>query len=103
MRYHVLHATSMPPLESDATLPVELALDAKGVEEDGADGPLPPSILRLVAADKEAEGEVSVTYWVRLLVTCHGRPGEGGKMSPQTKHWSTHPIVLLAGTDTGSV
>ena len=31
--------------------------------------PLPPSVVALTADDAETEVEVSVTYWVRLLIT----------------------------------
>ena len=46
-------------------------------------------VVALTAEDAETEGEVSVTYWVRLLLITKTKAvgAKGGK------HWSTHPIV----------
>ena len=83
----ILHATEQEPVTSDRTFALDIPLTVDG-ESGGA--PLPPSVVALTAEDAETEGEVSVTYWVRLLIT--KTKAVGAKEG--SKHWSTHPIVI---------
>jgi hypothetical protein len=101
VRYHVIHSTDRAAITHDVTIPLDISLAARGSEEEGVDGPLPPSMLPLTPDDPEllATDVVSVTYWLRLLITT--TPTEAGKQGG--KHWSTHPIRLLPGTDAGTV
>jgi len=99
VRYHVLHTKEQAPITCEEAIPVDISLAAKGSEDDGKDGPLPPTMLPLKPVDPElsAEHVASVTYWVRLLLT-KSPTAPGGKPS---QHWSTHPILLLPSTDSG--
>jgi hypothetical protein len=47
----------------------------------------------------DATAEVSVTYWLRLLI--EGSKRKGGTTA--SRHWATHPILLLPVADAGSV
>ena len=99
VRYHLLHTSEKGPIDSDLTLPVEINLAAKGVEGEGESGAVPPSMAPLEPTDPEVpkENVVSVTYWLRLLLTKTPAPGQ---QKPQT-YWSTHPIILTpaSGSD----
>jgi hypothetical protein len=101
VRYHVIHPTQHAPISSDCTLPVDIALAQTGAES-GQDGPLPPSVLPLVPVDPDCEksNAVSVTYWVRVLLAM---TPSGADEKTVKKHWSTHPILLLPGTEAGGV
>ena len=59
-------------------------------------------MLPLVPVDPDCEksNAVSVTYWVRVLLAM---TPSGADEKTVKKHWSTHPILLLPGTEAGGV
>ena len=71
-----------------------------GSESGSVEGALPPSMQPLKPVDPETSSDdvVSVTYWLRLLLTASPKAGEKEGKS----HWATHPIILLPGTDYSS-